>query len=110
VSLLGDACHSMLPFLAQGAVMAIEDGYVLAKALSEGEGDIASRLQRYENARRERTRRAVEGSANNLQLFHNPELADPVKGRQYVDREWAGTRIAERYEWLFRYDATSVAI
>jgi salicylate hydroxylase len=110
VSLLGDACHSMLPFLAQGAVMAIEDGYVLGRALSEGQGDIASRLLRYENARRERTRRAVEGSANNMQRFHNPELADPVKGRQYVDREWAGQRIAERYEWLFRYDVTTVEI
>jgi salicylate hydroxylase len=110
VSLLGDACHSMLPFLAQGAVMAIEDGYVLGRALSEGQGDIASRLLRYENARRERTRRAVEGSANNMQRFHNPELADPVKGRQYVDREWAGQRIAERYEWLFRYDVTKVEI
>ena len=110
VSLLGDACHSMLPFLAQGAVMAIEDGYVLARALSEGQGDIASRLLRYENARRERTRHAVEGSANNMQRFHNPELADPVKGRQYVDREWAGQRVAERYEWLFRYDVTTVEI
>ena len=110
VSLLGDACHSMLPFLAQGAVMAIEDGYVLGRALSEGQGDIASRLLRYENARRERTRRAVEGSASNMQRFHNPELADPVKGRQYVDREWAGQRIAERYEWLFRYDVTTVEI
>jgi len=110
VSLLGDACHSMLPFLAQGAVMAIEDGYVLGRALSEGQGDIASRLLRYENARRERTRRAVEGSASNMQRFHNPELADPVKGRQYVDREWAGQRIAERYEWLFRYDVTKVEI
>jgi salicylate hydroxylase len=110
VSLLGDACHSMVPFLAQGAVMAIEDGYVLARAMSEGEGDVSSRLLRYESARRERTNRAVEGSANNIQRFHNPALADPVKGRQYVDREWAGQRVSERYEWLFRYDATSAAL
>lgn len=110
VTLLGDACHSMVPFLAQGAVMAIEDGYVLARALTEGEGDVPSRLERYEAARRERTRRAVEGSAGNIQRFHNPALADPVKGREYVDREWAGQRVAERYEWLFRYDATTVAL
>jgi salicylate hydroxylase len=100
----------MVPFLAQGAVMAIEDGYVLARAMSEGEGDVSSRLLRYESARRERTNRAVEGSANNIQRFHNPALADPVKGRQYVDREWAGQRVSERYEWLFRYDATSAAL
>ena len=110
VSLLGDAFHSMVPFLAQGAVMAIEDGYVLARAMSEGQGDVSSRLLRYESARRERTNRAVEGSANNIQRFHNPALADPVKGRQYVDREWAGQRVSERYEWLFRYDATSAAL
>ena len=110
VSLLGDACHSMLPFLAQGAAMAIEDGYVLARALTEGGGDVALRLLKYETARRERTRRAVEGSANNMQRFHNPALAVPQRGRQYIEREWAGQRVAERYEWLFRYDATSAAL
>ncbi|HEX2198164.1 MAG TPA: FAD-dependent monooxygenase, partial [Burkholderiales bacterium] len=78
VSLLGDACHSMVPFLAQGAVMAIEDGYILARCLTELGGDIPARLRRYEDARRERTRRAVEGSAGNIQRFHNPALADPA--------------------------------
>ena len=106
VSLLGDACHSMLPALAQGAVMAIEDGYVLARALTELGGDIASRLRCYEDARRERTRRTVEGSAGNIRRFHSPALADPAQAREYVDREWAGKNVAERYEWLFRYDAS----
>jgi salicylate hydroxylase len=110
VSLLGDACHSMVPFLAQGANMAIEDGYILARALTEGHGDIPSRLVRYENARRERTRRAVEGSANNIQRFHNKVLADPIKAREYVDREWAGQPVAERYEWLFQYDVTKAQL
>jgi 2-polyprenyl-6-methoxyphenol hydroxylase-like FAD-dependent oxidoreductase len=110
VSLLGDACHSMVPFLAQGANMAIEDGYILARALTEGDGDIPARLLRYENARRDRTRRAVEGSASNIQRFHNKALADPVKAREYVDREWAGQPVAERYEWLFRYDVTKAKV
>src|SRR5262245_28157120 len=110
VSLLGDACHSMVPFLAQGANMAIEDGFILARALTEGREPIQERLFRYENARRERTRRAVEGSAANIQRFHNRALADPIKAREYVDREWAGAPIAERYEWLFRYDVTRVEI
>jgi salicylate hydroxylase len=34
-------------------------------------------------------------------------LADPAKAREYVDREWAGAPVAERYEWLFRYDVTT---
>ena len=110
VTLLGDACHSMVPFLAQGAVMAIEDGFMLGRALGTLDGDIPSRLERYENARRERTRRAVEGSADNIQRFHNRALADPDRAREYVSREWAGAPIAERYEWLFRYDATKVEI
>ena len=110
VTLLGDACHSMLPFLGQGANSAMEDGYVLARALTEPKGDVASRLERYENARRERTRRAVEGSADNIHRFHNKALADPVKAREHVNREWAGAPIADRYEWIFHYDATKVEI
>jgi salicylate hydroxylase len=110
VSLLGDACHSMVPFLAQGANMAIEDGYILARALIEGQGSIPERLLRYENARRERTRRAVEGSAANIQRFHNKALADPARAREYVEREWAGAPVAERYEWLFRYDVTTAEL
>lgn len=105
VTLLGDACHSMVPFLAQGAVMAMEDGLILARALTELDGDVASRLARYEEARRERTRRAVEGSADNIARFHDRALADSVGARQYVEREWAGHNVASRYEWLFRYDA-----
>jgi len=108
VTLLGDACHSMLPMLAQGAVMAIEDGYILARCLAEQ--DVETALVRYERARRDRTRRAVEGSAANIQRFHNPKLSDPAEARKYVAREWAEERVAERYEWLFRYDVTTVAI
>ena len=110
VTLLGDACHSMVPFLAQGAVMAIEDGCLLARALALPEGDVPEKLLRYENARRERTRRAVEGSADNITRFHNRALADPATAREYVEREWAGANVASRYEWLFTYDVTTVAL
>jgi salicylate hydroxylase len=110
VTLLGDACHSMVPFLAQGAVMAIEDGYLLGRALALREGDIQENLQRYENARRERTRRAVEGSADNIGRFHNRALADPAQARAYVEREWAGASVASRYEWLFTYDVATAPL
>jgi salicylate hydroxylase len=108
VTLLGDACHSMVPFLAQGAVMAIEDGYMLARCLKVF--PVAEALVRYENARRARTRRAVEGSADNIGRFHHRALADPAQAREYVEREWAGQNVASRYEWLFRYDVTTERI
>ena len=110
VSLLGDACHSMLPMLAQGAVMAIEDGYILARCIEQCGDDLPAALARYESARRERTRRTVEGSAANARRFHNPKLADPAEAKSYVDGEWDEARIAERYEWLFRYDVTQVPV
>ena len=108
VTLAGDAAHSMLPFLAQGAVMAIEDGCVLARCLAKY--DVPKALAHYESARKDRTRRTVEGSAANIYRFHNPVLADPAEARRFVDREWTSQRIAERYEWPFRYDATTVEI
>ena len=108
VTLLGDAAHSMLPFLAQGAVMAIEDGFVLARALAQY--GVEEGLQHYETARRDRTRRTVEGSAANMHRFHNRALADPVEGKRFIDREWTSQRIADRYEWLFRYDAQTIPI
>ena len=105
VTLLGDACHSMLPFLAQGAVMALEDGFVLARCLSQFSPDEA--LARYERARLSRTTKVVEGAAANMWRFHNPLLADPIEGARFIEREWASARISDRYDWLFRYDATT---
>ncbi len=109
VSLLGDACHPTLPFLAQGAVMALEDGFILARAL-EADTDIAQALRRYEAARLERTRRIVQGATDNTKRFHNPELAHKEGASAYVDREWNEERVHQRYDWLFTYDVTQVPV
>lgn len=69
VTLLGDACHPMMPFMAQGAGMAIEDGVVLARCLAEADGNgIPAALARYRAARFERTSRIQIGSRSNAWL------------------------------------------
>ena len=110
VTLLGDACHPTLPFLAQGAVMAIEDGYILARALAQHRGDPHLALQRYEQSRLDRTSRVVRGSAQNAKRFHNPVLASHDGASEYVEREWAEQRVKERYDWLFSYDVDAVSL
>jgi salicylate hydroxylase len=106
VGLLGDACHSMLPFLAQGANMAIEDGAVLAACLKACGGDVAAALAAYEAERRDRTARVVRGSAANTKLFHSPMLAGREAAQRFVAENWHPDLVRERYEWLFTYDAT----
>ncbi len=110
ITLLGDACHPTLPFLAQGAVMALEDGLVLARCLEAWPGDPEQALARYQQARHDRTRRIVEGSAGNAKRFHNPALAHAEGAAKYVDEQWSEARVKERYEWLFEYQADTVAL
>jgi len=109
VTLLGDACHPTLPMLASGAAMAIEDGYMLARALDEV-SDPLQALLRYEAARKDRTARVVRGSAENARRFHNPALAHAEGAEDYVEREWNEARVRERYEWLFMYDVDAASI
>lgn len=66
VTLLGDAAHPMVPFMAQGACMAIEDAVVLARALDgAGPGDVPEALARYEAERKPRTKLVQEASLAN---------------------------------------------
>lgn len=69
VALLGDACHPMLPFLAQGAAMAIEDAYVLAAMLNK-HSESQTALKHYQDARLPRTAQIQFNARQNARLYH----------------------------------------
>lgn len=110
VTLLGDACHPTLPFLAQGAIMALEDAVVLTRCLDEATGDHAAAFARYEELRMPRTSAIVEGSRANTSRFHNPVLAEHDAAVRYIETEWQPDKVRQRYDWLFDYDAMTVTV
>ncbi|GAC21339.1 FAD-dependent monooxygenase [Paraglaciecola arctica] len=75
VALLGDACHPMLPFLAQGAAMAIEDSYALAHYLAT-ENDTSTALKAYQDLRLSRTSEIQLGARKNASLYH---MSSPIE-------------------------------
>ncbi|MBA6339587.1 FAD-dependent monooxygenase [Colwellia sp. MB02u-10] len=78
VTLLGDACHPMLPFLAQGAAMAIEDSYALAYCLSR-DANSENALQSYQNIRLPRTRNIQLNARKNAALYHMSSPMEQAK-------------------------------
>lgn len=102
-TLLGDAVHATLPYLAQGACMAIEDAAVLTRAL-QATDDAAEALKLYERNRIPRTSRIVKGSDANRTLFH---MRDQKKLRQkFAERDEGGDRNA----WLYSYNPLTVKL
>jgi salicylate hydroxylase len=110
VTLLGDACHPTLPFLGQGGVMAIEDGYVVAACLDKYFDDPETAFARYEEIRRERTATVVRKAHENRRSAFSPALANPGAVAAEVAREWQQERVRERMEWLYAHDATAVVV
>jgi salicylate hydroxylase len=102
-TLLGDAAHPTLPYLAQGAAMAIEDGAVLTRALKMA-GPIADALKLYQRNRLDRTARIVEQSTLNRQLFHLPSV-------QAMREAFAKRNEGEdRNKWLYSYNPLTVEL
>jgi 6-hydroxynicotinate 3-monooxygenase len=88
VTLLGDACHPMTPYMAQGAAMAIEDAAVLSRCLDGVERDgVADAFRRFEATRRERTARVQQISRTNTWLKEKTDT-----------------------DWVYAYDAWTVPL
>lgn len=99
VTLLGDAAHPMLPFLAQGAAMAIEDAYVLAEELAASPDDAPSALRAYERARIKRTAQVQRAARRNDRLYH---LKGPFAfARNLALRLMGGQNLRRRYDWVY---------
>jgi salicylate hydroxylase len=105
--LVGDACHPMLPFLAQGATMALEDAWVLAAVLDR-EPDQGRALAAYTAARLPRATRVQRAAAGGGRLYHlGPGLREPAHLALSAASAVAPALLARRFDWLFGKDVTA---
>ncbi len=98
LTLIGDAAHPTLPYLASGAVMALEDAVVLMRHLAQ-ESSLAKAFRHYERERQPRTRRIVESSWKLARIYHAAGLM--AAGRDAFIRLTSGPRSFERMAWLY---------
>jgi salicylate hydroxylase len=106
VTLLGDACHPMLPMMAQGAAQSIEDGAALAALLTAMPDDVPGALARYEALRKPRATRLQEASAANRTRFHLPD--GPEQQKRDEAMATSGDRSIANIGWLYGHDAALV--
>lgn len=106
VTLLGDACHPMYPFMGQGAAQSIEDGACLAACLQAGVDDPAAALLRYERLRLPRVSRLQQMSRANKHRFHMTDGPE----QEARDAEWAraSDRDPDTLRWLYDYDPAAL--
>jgi len=99
VALLGDAAHPVLPYLAQGAALAIEDAYTLAACLAAGD-DLPAAFRRYETSRRPRATRVERLSRRFGRLYH---LRGPLRlVRNLILKRRDPEAALRRFDWLYR--------
>jgi len=99
---IGDAAHPMLPFLAQGAVMALEDAVVLGDTLADTPDDLLPALARFESLRRRRVARVVQASQRNGMIYH---MSGPAGvARDFALRWLRPENLLIRFDWLYGYD------
>lgn len=110
VVLLGDACHPMLPFMAQGAAMAIEDAFVLAKTLAKY--DFKEAFSRYEAFRKPRATAVQKQSCDNAALYH---MHGGWQGRMKLEAlgmasKFANGVINAKLDKIYGHDVTTLEL
>lgn len=105
--LLGDAAHPTLPFLAQGANLAMEDAWILAQSL--GEDKLSDGLSRYQSLRKPRAVRVVDAATANARNYHLsfPPLRVAAHAGLRLIGAVAPSRMLKRFDWLYRHDVTA---
>lgn len=99
MALLGDAAHATLPFLAQGAVMALEDAVVLSREVTKA--DLPEAFTAYEQQRKPRTARVQEQSRGMSRIYH---AAGPLAFARNMTLSLASPGFAlSRLEWIYRW-------
>jgi salicylate hydroxylase len=107
-TLLGDACHPMLPFMAQGSCQAIEDAAVLGRCLADVDAASgAAALRRYESARQARTAQVQTASFGNRDLFHMPDGQMQRERDEFLALGIGGLSILD---WVYSYDPVTAPI
>lgn len=109
--ILGDAAHPTLPFMAQGANMALEDAWVLSTALARHD-DVAAAFAAYQAARKDRCTRIVEAANRNARNYHLrfPPLRFAAHSTLRLTGRMAPGRLLSRFDWLYNHDVTAQAV
>jgi salicylate hydroxylase len=102
-TLLGDAAHPMLQYLAQGACMAIEDAVTLGAAVKHCEFDLASAFKLYEQSRVTRTARVVLSAREMGRIYHAKGIERQVRNSLWRGR--SSERFYDSLEWLYGWQA-----
>lgn len=109
VAILGDAAHPTLPFMAQGANLALEDAWVLADCLARS-GDLARGLPAYQARRRDRAVRVIAAANGNAWKYH---LRAPLRAPAHLALRLGGMlapgRMVRQFDWLYDHDVTGRA-
>ncbi|MHA1165305.1 MAG: FAD-dependent monooxygenase [Alphaproteobacteria bacterium] len=101
VTMIGDAAHPVLPFLAQGGGLAIEDAAVLVKVLVDHDGDPWRAFRHFEKARIERTARTSYESRKMGRIYHMGGVMRLA--RNFVLRRQSPNSLLKRLDWLYQY-------